>query len=95
MSELPMSDVYWPFGLAALHDEHLARPHRPGGTGQASWGTFSSLVETGNVEVHVDIGCGCSEANKAAVPVGAECLSGADGAGGRSCAPPARSTPRE
>ena len=26
--DIPMTELYWPFGLAALHDEHLARPPR-------------------------------------------------------------------
>lgn len=53
-----MSDIYWPFGLAALHDEHLARAVEAVNTGVVPWDEFSSALESGNVEIYCDRGWG-------------------------------------
>ena len=54
----PMTDIYWPFGLAALHDEHLARAVEAVSTGLVPWEGFSSPLETGPVEIFCDRGWG-------------------------------------
>ncbi len=54
----PMTDIYWPFGLAALHDEHLARAVEAVSTGLVPWEGFSSPLETGPVEIYCDRGWG-------------------------------------
>jgi len=66
--DLPMQELYWPFGLAALHDEHLARAAELVATGAASWEAFGSRLETGDVELYVDDGWGFAEARKVSVP---------------------------
>jgi FMN phosphatase YigB (HAD superfamily) len=52
------SDIYWPFGLAALHDEHLAKAVEAASAGVVPWDAFSSELETGDVEIYVDRGWG-------------------------------------
>jgi FMN phosphatase YigB (HAD superfamily) len=54
----PMTDIYWPFGLAALYDEHLARAVEAVSTGLVPWEGFSSALETGPVEIYCDRGWG-------------------------------------
>ncbi len=53
-----MADLYWPFGLAALHDEYLARAVEATTSGAVPWGAFSSALETGHVEIYCDRGWG-------------------------------------
>jgi hypothetical protein len=59
-----MAELYWPFGLAALHDEHLARAAGLVAMGQLSWTAVSSVIETGNFEIYVDNGYGYGERGK-------------------------------
>jgi hypothetical protein len=66
--DLPMQELYWPFGLAALHDEHLARAAELVATGAASWEAFGSRLETGDVDVYFDDGWGFAEARRITVP---------------------------
>ncbi len=66
--ELPMNDLYWPFGLAALHDEHLARAAELVALDAISWEAFGSRLETGDVLVFADDGWGFLEATKVRVP---------------------------
>ncbi len=54
----PMTDIYWPFGLAALHDGQLARAVEAVSTGLVPWEGFSSPLETGPVEIFCDRGWG-------------------------------------
>ncbi|MDQ3645020.1 MAG: hypothetical protein M3356_05890, partial [Actinomycetota bacterium] len=53
-----MTDIYWPFGLAALNDEHLARAVEAVSTGLVPWEGFSSPLETGPVKIYCDRGWG-------------------------------------
>jgi FMN phosphatase YigB (HAD superfamily) len=53
-----MTDIYWPFGLAALHDEHLSRAVEAVSTGLVPWEGFSSPLETGPVRIYCDRGWG-------------------------------------
>src|SRR4051812_36951355 len=54
----PMSELYWPFGLAALEDEHLAESLDAIVTGRVPAGAFYSKLETGDVEFYFDSGFG-------------------------------------
>ncbi|MDQ6649644.1 MAG: HAD family hydrolase [Actinomycetota bacterium] len=63
-ASVPMGELYWPFGLAAVHDEQLARAAGLVAAGQLSWEAVSSRLETGNVEVYVDNGFGYGERGK-------------------------------
>jgi hypothetical protein len=67
--DIPMTELYWPFGLAALHDEHLARSAAMVATGQLSWDAFAPELETGRFEVYPDLGWGFSEESKVAIKV--------------------------
>jgi FMN phosphatase YigB (HAD superfamily) len=62
--DIPMTELYWPFGLAALHDEHLARAAALVATGALTWDAFSTELETGRFEVYPDLGWGFSEETK-------------------------------
>jgi hypothetical protein len=62
--ELPMTQLYWPFGLAALHDEHLARAAALASTGVVDWTAFGSELETGRFELYADLGWGFSDDSK-------------------------------
>ena len=57
----PMSELYWPFGLAALEDEHLAAAAEAASTGRMPAEAFYSVVETGDFEVYYDNGFGYGE----------------------------------
>jgi FMN phosphatase YigB (HAD superfamily) len=57
----PMSEVYWPFGLAALEDEHLAAAAEATSMGRMAPEAFYSVVETGDFEVYYDEGFGFGE----------------------------------
>jgi len=56
--EIPMSELYWPFGLAALHDEHLARAAELVALDVLPWQAFGSPLETGDIEIFYDAGWG-------------------------------------
>jgi len=64
---VPMGELYWPFGLAALRDEHLAHAAEQIAMGRLPIEAVSSVVEAGAFEVFVDGGTGYSEAAKVAV----------------------------
>ncbi len=66
--ELPMQDVYWPFGLAALHDEHLARAAELVATGILPWDAFGSHLESGDINIYYDNGWGFAEERRVTVP---------------------------
>jgi len=53
-----MTDIYWPFGLAAMHDEHLVRAVEAISTGVVPGDEFSSRLESGDVEIYCDRGWG-------------------------------------
>jgi hypothetical protein len=61
----PMSEVYWPFGLAALEDEYLAAAAEATSMGRIAPEAFYSVVETGDFEVYYDEGFGFGELWKA------------------------------
>jgi FMN phosphatase YigB (HAD superfamily) len=65
LAQIPMTELYWPFGLAALHDEHLAASVAAATGGSVSWDAFSSRLETGPVEVYADLGWGYEPAPRA------------------------------
>jgi hypothetical protein len=58
--KLPMSELYWPFGLAALEDEHMAEALDAVVTGRLPAAAFYSVLEAGDVEVYFDSGFGFS-----------------------------------
>jgi hypothetical protein len=66
---IPMTQLYWPFGLAALHDEHLADAAAAVSGGDVTWEAFSSELETGRFEIFADLGWGFEASPKAALPV--------------------------
>jgi FMN phosphatase YigB (HAD superfamily) len=57
----PMAELYWPFGLAALEDEHLAQSVEAMTTGRLPAEAFYSLVEAGDFDVYYDNGFGLGE----------------------------------
>jgi hypothetical protein len=61
-----MSELYWPFGLAALEDEHLAAAVEAASTGHMPAEAFYSVVEAGDFEVYYDNGFGYGESWKEA-----------------------------
>ncbi|HKG16866.1 MAG TPA: hypothetical protein VKA96_04175 [Solirubrobacteraceae bacterium] len=65
--DIPMTELYWPFGLAALHDEHLASSLRAASAGVVPWDAFSSRLETGDFEVYADLGWGFEGSNRMAL----------------------------
>ena len=56
--DIPMTELYWPFGLAALHDEHLADATAAAVSGKVPWEALSSKLETGDFEIFADYGWG-------------------------------------
>src|SRR3954464_222301 len=60
----PMAELYWPFGLAALEDEHLAASVEAMTTGRMPPEAFYSVVEAGDFDVYYDTGFGFGEAWK-------------------------------
>jgi FMN phosphatase YigB (HAD superfamily) len=62
--EIPMSELYWPFALAALHDENLALATEAAASGALPWEAFRSTPETGAFEIYGDFGWGYTEAGK-------------------------------
>ena len=67
--DIPMTELYWPFGLAAMHDEHLAASVAAATGGVVPWEAFSSKLETGPFEVYADLGWGFERPPKAQLPV--------------------------
>ncbi|MEA2459071.1 MAG: hypothetical protein QOC95_2043 [Thermoleophilaceae bacterium] len=63
----PMSEVYWPFGLAALEDEHLALAAEAVAMGWLPPEAFHSVVEAGDFEIYYDNGYGFGEGWKEAL----------------------------
>jgi FMN phosphatase YigB (HAD superfamily) len=57
----PMAELYWPFGLAALKDPHLAASVEAVTTGRLPAGAFYSIVEAGDFDVYYDNGFGYGE----------------------------------
>ena len=55
-----MSDLYWPFGLAALEDEHLSEAIDAIAAGVVPAEAFYSTVEVGDPEIFFDNGYGIS-----------------------------------
>jgi FMN phosphatase YigB (HAD superfamily) len=60
----PMAELYWPFGLAALQDEHLAASVEAVTTGRMPAEAFYSVVEAGDFDVYYDNGFGFGESWK-------------------------------
>jgi FMN phosphatase YigB (HAD superfamily) len=58
---LPMSELYWPFGRAALEDEHLAAAADAVTMGLLPADAFRSTIETGDFEIYYDNGFGYGE----------------------------------
>jgi hypothetical protein len=67
--EIPMTELYWPFGLAALSDEHLGRAAALAAGGLIDWKAFSSDLETGPFEIYADLGWGFADAGKLGLKV--------------------------
>jgi hypothetical protein len=65
--EIPMTELYWPFGLAALHDEYLAQATAAATTGLVPFEAFSSAVELGKFEMFADYGWGFRDRHKVAL----------------------------
>ncbi|MDQ6750001.1 MAG: hypothetical protein M3Z33_04525, partial [Actinomycetota bacterium] len=65
--DIPMTELYWPYGLAALHDEPLAASVEAASSGLVPWEAFASELETGDFEVYPDIGWGFGKEGKWAV----------------------------
>lgn len=55
---LSTSDLYWPFGLAAIHDAELERALTLVSMGLIGWDAFSSGSDTGSFEIMPDLGYG-------------------------------------
>lgn len=66
---IPMTELYWPYGLAALHDDRLADAAAAVAGGEVSWEAFSSQLETGPFEVTADLGWGFEMPPKAVLHV--------------------------
>jgi FMN phosphatase YigB (HAD superfamily)/CTP:molybdopterin cytidylyltransferase MocA len=60
----PMAELYWPFGLAALEDQHLAASVDLMTTGRIAPEAFYSVVEAGDFDVYYDNGFGFGESWK-------------------------------
>ena len=58
LQESSMEDIYWPFGLAALHDQQLSRSAEAMNAGLVSGDAFSSTLESGDIEIYCDRGWG-------------------------------------
>ena len=56
--DLPMSDLYWPFGFAALQDDHLAQAAEAVAMGVVTSDAVSSPLESGEFEITGDTGMG-------------------------------------
>jgi hypothetical protein len=67
LAAVPMGELYWPFALAAMQDEHLAHTAQEVAMGRLSPDAVSSVVEAGPFEIFLDAGAGYSEAGKIAI----------------------------
>lgn len=56
--KLSSSDLYWPFGLAAIHDADLERALTLVSMGLIGWDAFSSDSDAGSFEILPDLGKG-------------------------------------
>ena len=63
-----MDEIYWPFGLAALHDENLMRATEAMNAGVVTADAFSSPLESGDIEIYCDRGWGFRHQGMASVP---------------------------
>lgn len=52
LRELPMTDVYWPFGAAALADEHWPALIRLAASRELPWAALGAPTETGRFSIH-------------------------------------------
>ena len=68
LMESSMADIYWPFGLAALHDETLMRSVEAMNAGVVSGDAFSSPLESGDIELYCDRGWGFRHQGMTSVP---------------------------
>jgi FMN phosphatase YigB (HAD superfamily) len=59
--QTPMTELYWPFGLASLHDEQLAQAVAAASAGLLPWEAFSSELESGPFGIEPDLGWGFEE----------------------------------
>jgi hypothetical protein len=60
LMDVPMSELYWPFGLAALEDEHLSEAVDAITAGVVPAEAFYSALEVGDPEIYFDNGYGFS-----------------------------------
>jgi FMN phosphatase YigB (HAD superfamily) len=67
LMKVPMTELYWPFGLAGLHDEHLAGALAAASSGTLPWDTFSSSLEIGSFVVEGDFGWGFEDRAKGTI----------------------------
>ncbi len=56
--DVPMTELYWLYGFAALQDDALAEATEAAAMGLVAAGATSSVVETGSVELLCDYGMG-------------------------------------
>ncbi len=54
--DLPMTELYWPFGLAAQVDEHWPELMAAAAAGQISWGALAAQLETGAFRIQATRG---------------------------------------
>ncbi|MDQ4041964.1 MAG: HAD family hydrolase, partial [Actinomycetota bacterium] len=67
LMKVPMTELYWPFGLAGMHDEHLAGALATAAAGTLPWETFSSSLEIGSFEIEGDFGWGFEDRAKGTI----------------------------
>ena len=65
--DVPMTELYWPYGFAVLHDDGLAEATEAVAMGLVSPGAMSSVVETGSVELLCDYGMGYWQGSRTSV----------------------------
>jgi hypothetical protein len=65
--DVPMSELYWPFGFAKVYEERLAESAEAVAMGLVSAEALSSVVETGDVELLADHGLGFWEGSRVSV----------------------------
>lgn len=61
LQALPMSELYWPFGLATRLDPDWAEVIAAAAEGRISWGAMSSPLETGAFRISASGGVGTEE----------------------------------
>lgn len=67
LMKVPMTELYWPFGLAGMHDEHLAGALAAASAGTLPWETFSSSLEIGSFTIEGDFGWGFEDRAKGTI----------------------------